>query len=69
MVTFEDYFKATVAAMKRYPSWRPGQAYFNTLVSLRPDISKELETSILDPYYNDSRIPAFLEAVYDIWMG
>lgn len=65
-MTYEEFI-ASLADHNRPPRWRKGQFAFNALHDARPDISEELRTSCLDPFYNDNRIPAFLEAVASMW--
>jgi len=40
-----------------YPSWREGQAVFNALHSLHPELADEIRTTELDPFYQDARLP------------
>ena len=49
------------------PGWRRGQLAFNVLHQERPDLSEEIRTSCLDPYYDDTRLPAFLKLVGELW--
>ena len=47
-------------AVSRTPAQlRPGQVAFNALFTLRADWAEEIRGSGLDPFYNDSRLPAF----------
>ena len=38
---------------------REGQAAFNALFELRQDLSEQIRTTDLDPFYRDDRLPAF----------
>lgn len=67
-MTYEEY----VAASEKFYNgakdvWRRGQTYFNMLYQVRPELAEEIRTSCLDPFYDDTRIPAFLEAVKSMW--
>lgn len=41
------------------PHWHAGQATFNALEELRPDLASALKASDIDPYYSPSRLEAF----------
>ena len=57
--------------------WRPhtrnendlrlGQYLFNHLCGYRMDVADKIRGSIVDPFYNDDKIPAFLEKVDELW--
>lgn len=42
---------------------RKGQALFNAAVSVIPELVEELVGTEVDPFYDDSRISAFLTAI------
>lgn len=65
-MTYEEYLKFLAEGYRPTP-WRIGQYYFNTLLHVRPDLAEEIRTSVLDPFYDDTRIPAFLAALQDWW--
>lgn len=46
------------AILHRPVGIRVGQAWFNRLNELRPDLAKEIRGGILDPFYADERLPA-----------
>ena len=48
---FNDFLGAVPAAIKDNPNWRLGQAYFNVLFDLRPDLAERIRTTPLDPFY------------------
>jgi len=66
-MTFEEYVVIVSDTMREYPSWRSGQAYFNCLYDARPDLSEQIRGGMLDPFYDDSFIPQFLEFVMHNW--
>lgn len=48
---------------------RLGQKLFNALYCYyRPDVADQIRGSLIDPFYNDDVIPAFLEKVDELWM-
>ncbi len=44
-----------------HPTMREGQAVFNLLYEIFPTEVDPLRGSLIDPFYNDDNIPAFLE--------
>ena len=65
-----DPFAFQVAARqvaKNNPEWRTGQAYFNTLAEMRPDIAEQVRGTTVDCFYQDWLIPDFLNVVYGLW--
>lgn len=55
--------KVLIEAPLLYPKWRKGQAYFNYLYQLHPDVAYEIRETEYDPFYNDSRIEKFLNKI------
>lgn len=65
-------FYAEVADMALVQNWRKGQALFNHLLKVRPDLAESLRGTGRDPFYShstdDSRFQeavAFIEASWD----
>jgi hypothetical protein len=50
-----------------HPTERRGQAYFNTLHEMRPDLSEQVRATHLDPFYQDEAIEVFLGFVGANW--
>lgn len=50
-----------------YPHQRKGQALFNYLFLVRPDLANAIQGSDLDPFYSDERIPACLSWLAQDW--
>lgn len=44
-------------------SWRKGQAWYNKLYDIRPDLASRLDRAGLDPYYNTGMLAAARQAV------
>lgn len=66
-LTFHEYLAKVQYAIQLNPDWREGQAYFNTLYQWRSDISETIRSTLIDPFYSDDKIPAFLEEVSKQW--
>jgi hypothetical protein len=45
---------------------RAGQKAFNQLASSDPEIAEEIRGTPCDPFYDDSRMPAFCERVAEL---
>ena len=67
-MTFAQYLERVRINKNNNPSWRMGQAYFNTLYAFRDDLSELVrgDTS-LDPFYKDENLPTFLTWVCVNW--
>lgn len=65
--TYEEYVAAVTNKLKDYPTWRQGQAAFNMLWEMRPELADQVHTSKLDPFHRDDRLPEFYEWVEDNW--
>ena len=48
-----DEFVAEVIAYRIATRQRQGQAYFNMLFITRPDLSEQIRTTPLDPFYEE----------------
>lgn len=66
-LTFDTYWDGVTAAKFNYPSWRAGQAAFNVLYEMRPDLSGQIRAAALDPFHDDSKLPAFYAWVKEHW--
>lgn len=64
LLTFAAYI-AEVERHARYsPYLRRGQAYFNVLSEVDPELARSVAADgRLDPFYDDSKLPAFLNFV------
>lgn len=62
-MTRQDFTDMVRSAMRSYPAWRHGQAAWN-IASLRfQDAVEPLRGSDVDPFYDDKRVSAFLDAL------
>lgn len=46
-----DYWKGVLAYAEKHPAQRYGQAAFNYLDQVRPDLSGQVRGSTVDPFY------------------
>lgn len=60
-----EFYKKLHNTMKTFPHWRRGQATFNVVNELRPDIANEFRGSDIDPFHDDSKIQKFLDTCFD----
>jgi hypothetical protein len=65
--TIEDLHYFVDECLIEYPRWRKGQAYFNCLWDMDPELADELRGTYKDPFYKDDRIPEFLKVVEERW--
>jgi len=65
--TYKEYVAAVDQKIAELPYWRAGQAAFNVLWDIRPDLANEIHTSKLDPFHRDDRLPEFYEWVEENW--
>ena len=73
MTTIIETFSDFVTAAANYTadtaprSWRTGQAAYNLLDTVRPDLSFMVAGSDIDPFHDDSRLPLFYDFVMRHW--
>lgn len=58
-------FNMAFIKAKSNPIIRLGQAYMNALADVDIDLYNELTATDADPFYDDMKIPNFLEKVYE----
>jgi len=66
-LTFAGFVRAAHVMNVIYPEWRKGQALFNTLYEIRPDLANEVQGTYFDPFRVDDRIGPFLTFVMVRW--
>lgn len=65
-MTFTDYCRTVI--LSRNKDERTGQTCFNVLHAVRPDLAEQVRNRVLlDPFYDDSRVPVFLDFVQQQW--
>lgn len=64
---YEEYLSRALSRRALNPTERLGQAYFNVLDDVRPDLADQIRATQLDPFYNDGLFRAFLEWVQANW--
>jgi hypothetical protein len=69
MIRFEDYMAAFGRAWGQghVAGLRLGQAAFNVLHEMRPDLANEIRDSTLDAFYNDGALADFFMWVAANW--
>ena len=50
-----------------HPEQRPGQATFNVLAAVRPDLSEQIRATELDPFYLADRLDATCQWIEKHW--
>lgn len=63
----KQYLKQVYANMEAHPTWRKGQAYFNTLYFVNPQLADKVRGTLLDPFYKDDNIRAFMDWLINNW--
>lgn len=63
---FAEYLQEVQQKKYEEPSWRMGQTFFNVLYNLHPDAANALRARRFDPFYDDTRIAAFLVQVLEL---
>lgn len=63
MSTSASVAELAQAMVRDQPELRRGQAFFNALYRLDPELANHLCTTAVDPYYQDDRIPYFCIAI------
>ena len=61
---FSLYCIMVSVARNEFPSWREGQAYFNVLKDMHPEIADEIRGGLFDPFYDDDTVTAFIAELY-----
>ncbi len=63
---FAEFEILTTAYRMDNPAQRAGQAAFNTLAAVHPEIADKVTADFrVDPFYDDDRLPRFMEFVRD----
>ncbi len=65
--SLDDYLEAVATARAAHPEWREGQAFFNTLQVMRPDLGQSVVGSAIDPFHLDGNLRPFLDWLDDAW--
>lgn len=66
--TFYEFCQITVAErLEQHPAERIGQAAFNALHAIRPDLSERIRGGEADPFHNDQRLTIFYKFLQENW--
>jgi len=60
----ELMFNASVM-MNEQPNLRYGQALYNCLVDINPQLVTSINNTEIDPFYDNNKVPAFLTFITD----
>lgn len=60
-MTLDDFRKDVARKIALFPSYRYGQAVFNTMRELFPDRADAFRGTYCDPFYNDSMAEEFIQ--------
>lgn len=60
---YSEYLEHADLYYHSEPLQRIGQAYYNALSELHPELAGEINSTDLDPFFNDGRLDEFLKAV------
>lgn len=60
---FEQFIRQVQTALKVNKEWRCGQAMYNILQLINPELSSQICATDLDPFFRNERIGAFLKHI------
>jgi hypothetical protein len=67
-VSFSEYVAMVADAFQNKANhYRNGQAAFNTLYAVHPQLAEQVHNTDIDPFYDDDVLPDFYEWVNDHW--
>ncbi len=66
-VTYSEYVVAAAKYYQENSEERMGQAYFNVLCVIRPDISEKIRGTNKSAFYNNKKLAEMLDEVYKQW--
>ena len=67
MKKWKEFFDLFYKVFEDNPQLRLGQAYYNVLFDIDPELAREINGTECDPFYRDDLIPAFLEKLGEKW--
>jgi len=65
--SLDEFVQRTYDIRWTYPQMRVGQAFYNCLDDLRPDLANDIVLSAIDPYHDDNLIDMAYEYVKENW--
>lgn len=70
-LTLAEFYGLTRQNMADRPNWRYGQALFNSLLSIRPDLAERIRGTEIDPFTvnveHDRRLEKFTQFLQENW--
>lgn len=68
-MTYEEFLRLAIERFTEHPRWRWGQTLFNVLAECRPDLSEQVRSTDLDPFYmTATEVPKFSEWLKAHWV-
>lgn len=67
-INYEDFLALVDKYEKSVKDWRYGQAYFNILSSVRPELAELIRGSMYDPFHKDEvsqQIHTYVKSKWD----
>jgi hypothetical protein len=58
-MTLNELIAYTARYRREHPEQRIGQAAFNAVCKVEPEVANLVRATDLDPFYRDERLPAF----------
>ena len=72
MVNYEELWKAVLERYDYYlcerDGFRNGQALFNALYDVDPDLANKLRSTHVDCFHQDRLMPKFIGSIFINWM-
>lgn len=59
----------SLAIVNKPKSYRNGQAAFNKLFDLKPEVADRIRGSVLDPFYDDKKLDGFWVLLFAMFDG
>lgn len=69
IITKDQFYEKVQAARMAFTTWRHGQAVFNVMYSIFPNIAERLVDTKCDPFYKDENVEVFVNKCFEIIEG
>lgn len=66
-MTYDEWCDYAWVYWKARPEQREGQAYFNALYMVRPELANSVRAGYLDPFYRDEKLSEFSSYLLENW--
>jgi len=61
----KDFYVYLDTVLDDYPKWRKGQAVFNLMYYMFPEIANKYRGSDIDPFHNDENCEKFVNVCFE----